>query len=137
MLSLVMPVFYSLLGKPFAVPYGTPSFRAVILISEPKKAILLITVASLALQKPLLPFGSSRTPITAMYWRLAFWFLCSTVAEPEVQVSFVVSLSDQIIYGSVFLQNFCPIVRAHKNLGKTPFWLDANFQYMTVKVTSK
>lgn len=62
-----MPVFYSLLGKPFAVPYGTPSFRAVILISEPKKAILLITVASLALQKPLLPFDSSRTPITAIY----------------------------------------------------------------------
>lgn len=64
-------------------------------------------------------------------------FMLITMAEPEVQVSFVISLSDQIIYDPVFLQNFCPIVRAHKNLGKTPFWLDADFQCMTVKVTSK
>lgn len=38
-----------------------------------------------------------------------------------MQISFVVSLSDQIIYDPVFLQNFCHIVRAYKNLGKTPF----------------
>lgn len=60
-----------------------------------------------------------------------------TMTESEMQVSFVVSLSDQIIYDPVFLQNFYPIVRAHKNLGKTQFWLDAYFQYMTLKVTSK
>lgn len=59
------------------------------------------------------------------------------VAESEMQVSFVVSLSDQIIYDPVFLQNFYPIVKAHKNLGKTPFWLDVDFQYMTIKITSK
>lgn len=49
------------------------------------------------------------------------------MAEPEVQVSFVVSLSDEKIYDPVFVQNFCCTVGGHKNLGKTQFWLDADF----------
>lgn len=63
-----------------------------------------------------------------MYWRLAFFiFMLFIIAEPEVQVSFVVSLSDEKIYDPVFVQNFCCIVGGHKNLGKTQFWLDADF----------
>lgn len=59
------------------------------------------------------------------------------MAESEMQVGFVVTLSDQIICDLVFLQNFCLIVRAHENLGRTPFWLDANFQFVTLKLTFK
>lgn len=54
-----------------------------------------------------------------------------------MQVSFVVSLSDGKIYDPVFVQNFCYIFGAHKNLGKTPFWLDADFQYLPIKVIFK
>lgn len=60
-----------------------------------------------------------------------------TMAESEMQVSFVASLSDQIICDLVFLQDFYPIVRAHKNLERTPFRLDADFQFVNLKVTFK